>query len=261
MVIRTAVFTALYFAFTALTLIVCSPVVLTVLKPRQVMAVVAWWAGGVMALHRIVVGARHEVRGREQLPAGGVLVAAKHQSAWETIALIPLLPDPVFILKQELMRLPLFGWWASRAGMIPVDRRRGARALSDMAAKARQALSEGRQIVIFPEGTRRPLGAEPDYKVGVAHLYRDLKVPMVPVALNSGAVWPRHATHQAGTIVLEFLPPIPPGESPRAALARLQTAIEAASDRLLLEAAAEGLRLEPVAAERVRVLRDAATAP
>lgn len=256
MVLRTFLFNALFYLVTATALIVCSPVVLTVLKPRQIMAIVTFWANTVMALHRLLIGARHEIRGLENIPKGGAIVAAKHQSTWETMALIPLLPDPTFILKRELMWLPLFGWWAARADMIPVDRGKGSRALADMTERAKEAVRGGRQIVIFPEGTRREAGAEPRYKIGVVHLYRDLGVPIVPVALNSGVVWPRRTKAQRrGTIVMEFLPPIPPGLDQKSALEALQGAIEGASDRLLLEAAAEGTRLRPEAEARVAALK------
>lgn len=259
MVFRTFVFNILFYTVTAAALILCSPVVLF-LKPLQIMAIVRWWANTVMALHRRLLGIRHEIRGRENIPPGGAIVAAKHQSTWETLALIPLMPDPTFILKRELMWLPLFGWWASRAKMIPVDRGKGSRALADMTARARDAVRGGRQIMIFPEGTRREAGAEPRYKVGVSYLYRDLGVPLVPVALNSGVFWPRRTpAHVKGTIVMEFLPAIAPGLEPKDALALLEERIEAASDRLLLEAADAGATLRPAAAERVATLRGMGT--
>ncbi|WP_181701360.1 lysophospholipid acyltransferase family protein [Chthonobacter albigriseus] len=260
MVLRTFIFNVLFYLVTAGALIVCSPVVLF-LKPPQIMSIVRWWANTVMALHRAVLGIRHEIRGREHIPTTGAIVAAKHQSTWETMALIPLVPDPVFILKRELMWLPLFGWWASRARMIPVDRGKGSQALADMTERAREAVRGDRQIMIFPEGTRREAGAEPRYKIGVAYLYRDLKVPIVPVALNSGVFWPRRTpSHVKGTIVMEFLPPIAPGLEPKDALVKLQSEVEAASDRLLLEAADGGAALRPEAAARVTRLRQSAAA-
>jgi 1-acyl-sn-glycerol-3-phosphate acyltransferase len=140
-------------------------------------------------------------------------------------------------MKQELARIPLWGWYARRAGMIMVEREEGSAALRKLVAGVRSAIERGRQVIIFPEGTRRPPGVEPDYKGGVAHLYRMTNAPVVPVALNSGLFWPRRQiTRHPGTIVFEFLPPIMPGLPSRAFLERLQAEIEVASDRLLVEA-------------------------
>jgi 1-acyl-sn-glycerol-3-phosphate acyltransferase len=139
--------------------------------------------------------------------------------------------------------------------MIPVDRSGGVSALNEMTRAARAAVAEGRQVVIFPEGTRRDAGAPPDYKLGVALLYRDLAVPMIPVALNSGLFWPRRSlVHAPGTIVAEVLDPIPAGLEPRKAFRQMQEAIEVACDRLLIEAAGAGARLGPDARARVDAL-------
>src|SRR5690606_19631033 len=146
------------------------------------------------------------------LPEGGAIIAAKHQSMFETFALFPLLDRPAFIMKQELARLPLWGWYATRAGMIAIERERGATTLRTLAGRVKAAVGEGRHVVICPEGTRRPPGAPPDYKGGIAHLYRITGAPVVPVALNSGLFWPRRQfLRHPGTIVIEFLPAIPPG--------------------------------------------------
>lgn len=194
------------------------------------------WARTNAWLLRVLVGTRAEFRGLENIPKGPLLIAAKHQSAWETFALLPLFTDPAFILKRELMRIPVFGWFAAKAKMIPVDRTGGSSALKAMTRRARADMAEGRQILIFPEGTRRPAGAPPAYKFGVAHLYTSLGVPCLPVALNSGLYWPRRALlRRPGIILVEVLPPIPPGLGRAAFLARLQADIETASDRLLDE--------------------------
>jgi 1-acyl-sn-glycerol-3-phosphate acyltransferase len=188
-------------------------------------------------LLRIVCGITVEWRGLDKIPAGAFLVAAKHQSVWETFALLTLFRDPTYILKRELLWLPLFGWAAWRAGMIPVDRGGGKPALAAMAACVRDALAAGKQIIIFPEGTRRPPGAPPDYQSGIALLYRTLGVPVVPVALNSGLYWPKKSfLHYPGTIVVQFLAAIPPGLDSRAFLAALEKSLETASSRLVLEA-------------------------
>lgn len=254
MAFRSLVYNALFYVLTLAMMIVGAPLIL--FGRRAMMVWVRLWSHVTMTLHRRITGIGHEIRGLEKLPAGGAIVAMKHQSTWETIAMIPKLHDPAFIMKRELMWIPLFGWWAWRARMISVDRGKGAQALAGMTEQAKAAAAEGRQIAIFPEGTRREAGAPPAYKFGVAHLYRDLGVPLVPVALNSGSAWPRHSrTHRRGTIVAEVLDPIPPGLDPKDAFRRLQVAIESAGDRLLLEADGRGDDLPPSARVRVDELR------
>ncbi len=160
-----------------------------------------------------------------KIPSGPLLVAAKHQSLWETFALITLFRDPAYIMKRELMWIPFFGWYTWKAGMITVNRGRGSQALAAMNASARTELARGRQIIIFPEGTRRAPGAEPRYKYGVAHLYADMNVACLPVALNSGLFWPRRSFRRyPGTIRVEILDPIPPGLGKDAFFERMQTA-------------------------------------
>lgn len=198
------------------------------------------WARFDMALLRIIVGQRRVVLGRENIPAGAALVASKHQAAWETVALVPLLPRATIILKKELMRIPLYGHYARHFGMIPVDRAAGPSALKQLAADAARALADDVQIVIFPEGTRRPVGAPPNYKPGAIFLYERLGVPMVPVAVNSGVLWPRgRFARYPGTVTVSFLPPIPPGRPRAEVRAGLQAAIEAETARLVALAAAQ----------------------
>ena len=165
--------------------------------------------------------------GVEKIPPGPLLVAGKHQSAWETFAFLTLFDNPLFILKRELQWIPLFGWYTIKGRMVAIDRRRGSRALAVMLEHARVELSHGRQLIIFPEGTRRPAGAEPRYKFGVAHVYAAVDVPCLPVALNSGLFWPRRSIlRRPGTVVVEILDPIPPGLEKEAFFERLQEEIE-----------------------------------
>ena len=187
-------------------------------------------------LLRVIVGTKLEVRGREKLPGGACLVAAKHQSAWETFGLIPLFRDPALLMKRELFWIPLHGWFSSKFEMIPVDRDKGPAALRGMLREAKKRVAQGREIIIFPEGTRRVPGAPSDYKTGVLLLYEALGIPCVPLALNSGVFWPRRSfVRKPGTIIVEFLDPIPPGLPRAEFLERLIAAIEAASARLLAE--------------------------
>jgi 1-acyl-sn-glycerol-3-phosphate acyltransferase len=191
------------------------------------------WARVVLFGLRWIAGIGVEVRGRLEDPR--VIVAAKHFSMWETVALLALLPGPAIVLKQSLLRIPLYGWYCRKMRMIAIDRKAGAKALRLMHSQAMRALAEGRPIVIFPEGTRRNPGDPPDYKPGVAGLYAQLHVPCVPVAHNSGLFWAGGFFRKPGTIILEFLPPIPPGLSRRDFMVVLESRIEEASNRLLAE--------------------------
>ncbi len=208
-----------------------------VLPRRYFVGIARLWGVSSIWLLGIVAGTKVDWRRLEKLPAGGCLVAAKHQSTWETFAVFAILKDPAFILKRELMFIPFFGWYLIKGAMIPVRRgQTGREALSDMSTKAREAIAAGRQLIIFPEGTRRPAGAPPDYKSGVAHLYAATGAVCVPIALNSGLYWPRRAlTRRPGTIAVEILDPIAPGMRPKAFLGELRSRLEEASTRLLEE--------------------------
>jgi 1-acyl-sn-glycerol-3-phosphate acyltransferase len=201
---------------------------------RVMMAAGRAWSALVLWLLKAIVGLGFEVRGREHLPAGPLLVAAKHQSAWDTLMLPVLLGRPVVILKRELFWIPFYGWYAKRAGMIAIDRKGGGKALRAMLRAAkRRTVEDGRPLVIFPQGTRTAPGVTAPYQSGVAALYGDLAVPCVPLALNSGLFWGRRAfTKRPGRIAVEFLPAIPPGLPKREFLARLEAAIEPATARL-----------------------------
>jgi 1-acyl-sn-glycerol-3-phosphate acyltransferase len=233
-IIRSIVFNVLFYL--NLLVLLCLALPTLVLPRGAILGVVRFWARSNNWLLRTVCGITVELRGLQRIPPGPLLVASKHQSVWETFALVPLFADPAFILKRELTWLPFFGWYALKAGMIPVDRGARSQALAAMSARARIELARNRQIVIFPEGTRRPPGAEPRYKYGVAHLYAESAVPCLPIALNSGLFWPRRSiARYPGTIVAEFLEPIAPGLDKQAFFAQLQHAIEDATARLIQE--------------------------
>jgi len=161
-----------------------------------------------------------------------MLVASKHMSMWDTMALYLVLDQPAIVLKRELLRIPFYGWYVWKATAIAIDRAAGASALRKMSAAARQVLDQGRPILIFPEGTRQKPGAPPDYKPGVAGLYALSGVTCVPVALNSGVYWTGFLK-RPGTIVLEFLEPIAPGLKRDAFMGLLESRIETATNRLL----------------------------
>ena len=209
------------------------------LFPRRAMTeAIRLWARVIVLGLRVLGGVRMEVRGREHLPLGPALVAAKHESLFDFIGPFVFYPDACFVLKKELLAIPFFGWHATKGRMIPIDRGGHAKALKDMVRAAKDRLTEARQVIIFPEGTRQKPGAPPDYKPGVAALYRELALPCIPMATNSGV----HLNAQGflirtGTIVFEFLPPIPAGLKRAEFMARLEESIETASNGLLDERA------------------------
>ncbi len=191
------------------------------------------WAHGVLFGLRHIVGVRLVISRLETLPTGGALIAAKHQSMLDTIVPFVMFKAPAFILKKELLRIPIFGWYAARAGMIPVDRDGQAAALKALVRATQRQLDAGRQIIIFPEGTRQQIGADPAYKPGVAALYRDLNVDCIPLALHTGHVWPaRGMPSHAGVAQFEVLPAIAAGLSRGAFMRTLQEQLDAASTRL-----------------------------
>ena len=250
LIVRSIAFNVLFYLNLTVQLIAAIP---TLVMPRKaIIKVAVFWAHTNNWLLRHVCGINVEYRGLEKIPPGPLLVASKHQSSWETFALLWLFSDPAFILKRELQWIPLFGWYAWKAAMIPVDRGRGTQALAEMTERARAELDRGRQIVIFPEGTRRAPRAEPSYKFGIVHLYAETGKPCLPIALNSGLFWPRRSfLRYPGTIVAEVLDPIAPGLEKAAFAARLREDIETATARLLAEGERElerhGIKTRPVA--------------
>lgn len=250
---RSAVFTAVFYIVTALFLILGSPLLFG--PRRAAMAGLAAHARTCTWLLKLIVGTRTEIRGLEDLPDGPCLVVAKHQSAWETLALIPLLHDPAIVLKEELTKIPLYGWFCRKFEHIIVDRGAGAGALRKMVRTAQERAQQGRQILIFAEGTRVEPGAPPQYKPGFTALYDGLDLPCVPLALNSGLYWPaRSHSYYPGTIIVSFGTPIPPGLPRKAFRDQVVAAIETASGALIEEAArsAEPPPTIPPALDRMR---------
>lgn len=188
------------------------------------------WALSVFFGLRAIAKVGYEIRGTP--PSGPVLVASKHMSMWDTLALYLALDTPAIVLKRELLRIPFYGWFLWKAAAIAIDRHGGARALRAMMRAAKQVLDEGRPILIFPEGTRKKPGAPADYKPGVAGLYEYLGTTCIPVALNSGIYWRGFFKHP-GTITLQFLEPIPPGLTRPVFMDLLQQRIECATLALL----------------------------
>ena len=230
--LRSLLFNVLFYAVLVCLAIVALPTF--ALPPRAMLTVAQWWAKATLFLMRVICNIKVEFRGQEKIPAGPLVIAAKHQSFWETFVLPGFFNRPIFILKRQLMQIPVFGQFLVKTGMIAIDRKAGVKALLDMTRRARDAVRAGGQLVIFPEGTRRAPGAAPDYKTGFAQIYSSCGVPCLPIALNSGLFWPRRTfMRYPGTLVVEFLDPLPAGLPKDEYLSRVQTAIEEATSRLV----------------------------
>jgi 1-acyl-sn-glycerol-3-phosphate acyltransferase len=228
---RSALFQVLFYAMTAIMAIAALPLLL--LPWPWIMRYGSVWSRWSLGLLKACVGLDHDVRGIANLPPGPVIVAMKHQSAWDTLAAPVIFKNPVVVIKRELGWVPFYGWYALKAGMIAIDRKGGPSALRAMVRQCARAKAQGRPIVIFPEGTRVAVGAPPAYQPGVYAIYRQLDLPIVPVAVNSGLFWGRRQFgKRGGRIIVEILPPILPGGARDKVMAELERATERASRRL-----------------------------
>lgn len=229
--VRSLLYVALFYLWTAVVAVGATPILLG--PTSWTLAMFHFWGRGVVAL-LAVCGIRVEVRGREHIPQGPALVAPKHQCMLDVFAQFTWLPASVFVMKKELKRIPWFGWYAAKVGTIDIDRSGHSTALKNMVRRAKTLFAKNRQVVIFPEGTRGEPGVKGDYKPGIAALYRELDVPVYPVATNSGVHWPAHGfLRRPGTIVFEYLEPIPPGLKRAEFMRTLEERIETASAKLL----------------------------
>lgn len=239
LLLRSLLFNVAFFVWTGVLAVLYLPTL--VLPRRAILWGIRLWVHGVFVLQGII-GQRIIVRGRALMPSPPFIVASKHQSAWDTMVFNVVLADPAFVVKRELLAIPIFGWELRRADMIAVDRAGGGTALRAMVRRAREVRAQGRPIVIFPEGTRTRPRAEAPYHPGIAAVYAALGLPVIPVALNSGLMWPRRGfVRRPGTIILEFLPAIPAGLERQAFLRRLRHVIECASRRLVAEVSPGGV--------------------
>lgn len=255
--LRSLAFNVVFYANLIVQMIVWTPFYF--LAPRQRAWIVPkFWARSSLWLQEKIAGTRSEVTGQENLPQGSYILAPKHQSFWDTIAFLPYIPDALYILKRELTWIPFFGWYIAKMRMIPVNRGSRSKALKGAVAATKAELERNsRQLIIYPEGTRRAPGAEPAYKWGIVELYSQLNLPVVPVAHVAGLYWPRRKfMRYPGTIHARFLPPIPPGLAKEEFMQRLIAETEAACDQLLIEAARSENppALPPTAVERLKEL-------
>ncbi len=240
--LRSLVYNVLFYVWLVVLILIALP---TFLLPRgAILAMARFWSRSSIWLLRVVCGTRVEYRGVEKIPPGPLIVASKHQSMWETFALVQFFNQPLYILKRELLWIPFFGWYLRKAGMIGIDRASGGKPMLDMVRRAREAVKGGGQLIIFPEGTRTAVDAPPQYKNGVGLIYAGCNAPCVPVALNSGLFWPRrNFMRYPGTLVIEFLDPLPAGLSRDEFNTRVAATIEQASRRLIETARAEQAQL------------------
>ena len=231
--LRSILYGLWYYGVTVLLAIAYIP--LLALPRKSLREGIRFWAKALIWGMRVIGGVRLEVRGLDKLPKDGpVLIAAKHQSMFDIVPAFAYMPDALFVMKRELIRIPVFGWLNLKHGSIVVDRQGHVNAMRNLIADARDRFKEPRQLLIFPEGTRRPLGAPPDYKPGVAGMYRDLDVPCVPVATNTGLhIDVQGVARSPGTVVYEVLDPIPAGLKRADFMRLLQERIETASTALL----------------------------
>jgi 1-acyl-sn-glycerol-3-phosphate acyltransferase len=256
-ILRSILFNTAFYLNLIIRMIVLSPVYFA-LPRKKAWSVPKGWVRSSHWLQAKIAGTTFEIDGLDNIPDGGYIIAPKHQSFWDAYALLPWLDDPVYILKRELTWIPLFGWYIRKMRMIPVDRGARGKVMAAVLERAKAEMRNGRQLIIYPEGTRRPPGARPDYKFGIARIYADLDVPVVPVAMHPGLFWPRRKfLRHPGHFKVRILPPIPPGLGRDAFFDRLVKETEAACDALLVETAEANphLPLPESARQRLAELR------
>lgn len=230
--LRSLIFNFLFYSWCLICFVICLPLLACPLSwlrwARHI------WLSGIKGLLHYVMGLQYRVIGEEYISASPAIYAVKHQSAWETLTLLLLIPNGVFVLKKELLWLPFLGWYLQKTGQIAIDRGNGTKALRAILKRADQAVMRGYSPIIFPEGTRVAPGHRKSYLPGIAALYQNLQLSVIPVAHNSGLFWPRRSfIKKPGMITLQFLPPIAPGLGRKEFIAKLEKEIETASDSLI----------------------------
>ena len=235
--LRSILFNIAFYAAIIIEMIVFTPFYFLVSRKRA-WFVPKFWSKANHWLMEKIVGTTYEIEGAHHIKHEACIIAPKHQSFWDTYAFLPYIPEPIYILKRELMWIPLFGWYLAKMKMIPVHRGSRSVALKSIIRGAQPAIAEKRQIMIYPEGTRRAPGDVPQYKFGIAHLYAQLNLPVIPIAHVAGLYWPRRKfMRYPGVIKVRVLPPIQPGLSSEDFLKELERVTEAACDEFLIEAA------------------------
>lgn len=237
--IRSTIFNIVFYGFTAISCVLCLPFLF--LPKKDAMWAVRLFVHSTRFFEKCILSLDYEVRGLENLPKGSCVIAAKHESAFETTKLNILFDDPAIILKRELLRIPLWGRFLAKIEPIAIDRSQGKEAMDQIITGARRVQAQGRPIVIFPQGTRvspwKKITERP-YKIGAARMALETGLPLIPMALNSGMFWPRNSwLKHPGKVIFEFLPPISLTSGDVAAITRdLEARLESASDALHNEA-------------------------
>jgi len=251
-ILRSAIFNLSFYLNLIVQMIVFTPVYFAMPR-KQAWVIPKNWVRSSSWLLKRIAGTDYTIEGLENLPGGAYIIAPKHQSFWDTIALLPHLDDPFYILKRELTWIPLFGWYVNKMRMVPIDRGAKSKVMPEVLRRVRVEMADQRQLIIYPEGTRRPVGAAPQYRYGIAKIYAELDVPVVPIAMNPGLFWPRRQFRRyPGIIHVRILPPIEPGLDPDLFMERLIATVERATDELLVKTVRENpaLPLPPQARAR-----------
>ncbi|MBA5724012.1 1-acyl-sn-glycerol-3-phosphate acyltransferase [Candidatus Liberibacter sp.] len=248
--IRSIIFNILFCINILLAAIISIPLWLLSTK-KQFMRFARIWVNIQQLLLKYVTKTCLKVEGLEHIPPKGCIIAIKHQSSWDTIFFLTCLNDPIFIVKRSIFYIPLFGWYCFRLGMIGVDRNSKRIDMRNIIKRSQKTVEQNRQLVIYPEGTRRPPGAKTIYKKGIAHIYNSLSVPVIPIVVHAGLFWPHKGfMRYPGNFKVRILPPIPPGMPKEDFFAKLQDNMEYESKKLLLETIQENPHLPlPISAK------------
>lgn len=237
--IRCFLFDLLYFTWTILCCVILLP---TFLLPQKLFnKTVKLYFGGIYVLERLILNLKYEIRGLEHLPKdGSYMIASKHQSTYETLKYFLLFPQLMIAMKKELMNVPIWGWYPRKMGCISIDRGSASKALKSLYKGVDRLKAEGKNLLIFPQGTRVPVGAtveEYPYKSGMANIYKNCAIQIVPIAINAGYYWPKNSfLKKSGTVVFEILPTIEIGRNPKTLMTEIENLLETHSDRLMKEA-------------------------
>lgn len=246
--LRSLIFNIIWYVNLILQMVVQTPWYFF-LSHKEATKVPKRWAMSTHWFHEKIIGTKMEISGKENLLETGCIVACKHQSIWEFYAVNAMLRDGAFVLKSELMKIPFFGWYVAKLRHIPIRRKDKGGAMRAMIAEAKNRIANDRQILIFPEGTRKAPGADPDYRYGVTRMYLELNCPVVPMALNSGLYWPRRKfVRYPGIIRTKIMEPITPGLSGPEFSKELERRIEEACDELYLQASRDDI-VPPLSAD------------
>ena len=232
MYVRSILFYLLLSAWTLFLGIVCIPYLF--LPSVYLRQSVRLWIKGIFFLLKNICNITHEIRGLEHIPSHSVLVVSKHQSAFETFALFYYIPKSLFIHKKQLFWIPIFGQYLKKINMISIDRAGGATTMRAVLKKSKRRVSEGFSIIIFPEGTRKKPGADPDYKSGFTGIYKEIQTPILPVAVNSGYCWPKHTfIKKPGHIIIQIMKSLPANLERIVVLKKVQKTIEDATNKII----------------------------